>query len=200
MNTVFEYNPYILEHHLTEISDTENELLVEQALEANDKKRPKLRDNEFNVKMDDTDETIKLKKLFLNNCHLLFDGLVEEMEQKPLFAYVSNRHSYDDYWHQHNLTSTINGVYYAKVPDDIGSLSIIDPEDGMEKKIIPLEKHIYFLPGWMLHKPNPPNSEEFRVSINIEYFSLSKPILKPDNWPSVDYEVFNRYTKRKIVW
>ena len=204
MNTVFKYNPYILEHHLTEISDAENELLIEQALDADNERRGDLNDNEYNVCMDITEETTKLNNLFVNTCHSLFDGLVMEKPKYREFsdgcAYVSNKSRYDSLWHQHLLTSTINGVYYARVPDDMGSLSIIDPEDAMEKKIIPLEKHLYLLPGWMLHKPNPPTSEEFRVSINIEYLSLKRPILKPDNWSKDEYDVFNRKTGSSLIW
>ena len=44
------------------------------------------------------------------------------------------------------------------------------------------EGYIYFWPHWLDHKPNPQkNSNEWRVSINLELLTTSRPIVKNTN-------------------
>jgi hypothetical protein len=69
-------------------------------------------------------------------------------------------------------------VYYPSVPDKTATFSIKDEFNNEHE--IEVEKGMMLLqPGWMCHKPNPPKySNKHRVSINIGYLSLTRPLLK----------------------
>ena len=212
MNTIYLNNPWSLEHHLTEITDEENDKLIEQSIYTDEVERPNLEKYNYNCNLPRTDETMKLKSLFFDLCAKYFlindgHGNVKPIthlertcdEHHDASCYVSTNVRYDNIWHAHLTRSTINAVYYAQVPDDYGTLSIMDV-DGIEKRFPPLERYIYLIPGWMVHKPNPCKSSIPRVSVNMELFSTYRPVLNPANWTEEQYGFLNRKDGSFILW
>jgi hypothetical protein len=203
MNTVFVNHPYVLEHHLKEISDEENDQLIEQSIKADEIGRPELDVGAYNVRMDKTDVTNKLKSAFDELCYEYFFNITKVDRNcdrtSDACTYVSTNTRFDAVWHNHQLKCSINSVYYAQLPDEDGTLSIMD-NDGVEKRFLPLERYIYLMPGWMIHKPNPCRSNTPRVSINMEFLTLEKPILKPDHWDDEQYGIFGQDQKAYVMW
>jgi len=118
---------------------------------------------------------------FLKICFHNFNNInVLPRNKKVMWAYVQNKERYNSVWHNHKNTTTINAVWYPSVPDESGTLAIRDGE-GIGN--IPVkEGWIYFWPYWMDHKPNPQkHSMDWRVSINIELISDTRPYFKPTN-------------------
>ena len=95
-----------------------------------------------------------------------------------MWSYVSTKDYYQNKWHSHVRTCTINAVYYATVPDPTGTLSIKHEWEDEEIIIQPQERTMILFPGWTQHKPNPPKySNEYRVAINMGYFCVTRPLL-----------------------
>lgn len=86
------------------------------------------------------------------------------------WANVYNKDSFRTNLHTHELTSTINGVFYLNVPKDIG------PEEGglliayedQENIFLPDNCELVIMPSWMGHGPQPHSSTENRIAINME--------------------------------
>jgi hypothetical protein len=199
MELVFYKNPFIWKHQLLEITSVENEKLTKQAIEQF--KKPKEGSGGFNINLNSSPETKKLFFLFEDICKKLFNNITSQ-KLKPgniVSAYVQNKDKYDSVWHNHVNHCTVNGVYYSSVPDNTGTLSIIDG-GGIEKEILVEENYIYLFPGWMLHKPNPQkNSLQYRVSLNLEWLCFTRPILKSELFTKEEYESLS-INKSLIVW
>jgi len=194
-NLVFGGNPWLIEINLSEkITDEFNKILTIEAIESDTKERELLDAFHYNTRMVDTENVKKLYKIFKDECYVWFRNIDKHLPrpQKTLAcSYICTGKRYDSVWHRHTSKTTINGVYYTQIPDDSGTLSIMD-DDGMEKKFLPLEKHLYLMPGWFLHKPNPCNDPDVpRVAINLEFLCLTRPILKEENFDIKEYENFD---------
>jgi len=118
---------------------------------------------------------------FLTICKRNFDNLQIVPNNKAVcWAYVQNKEKFNSVWHNHKRTASINAVWYPKVPDPTGTLSIRDGEGVTD--IAVQEGYIYFWPYWMDHKPNAQkNSNDWRVSVNIELFTSTRPVHKETN-------------------
>ena len=196
--------PWLLRLNLSDvIDDGTNDKLVEQSIESDNKERSNLEEGSYNTRMDDTWEIKNLYNIFKNVCHKFFSNLPENcMSMNPSkslgCAYVSYGYKiYDSYWHNHFYRASVNGVYYASVPDSDGTLSLL-VENGEEVEIKPFEKHLFLMPGWLSHKPNPCKSEEPRISINMEFLSNTRPILNPNNFDIKTYQQWDK--KSLILW
>ena len=193
MHLVFEDFPFVINIDLSnQIDDDLNNRLLEQCIESDNRERASLRKGTYNTRLSSTDEVRYLNNIFIEQIHKLFSNVpkhcMSENPNKSLgCAYVSYDDRYDSYWHNHCNRATINSVYYASVPDKEGTISVM-LDNGQEGKITPLEKHLYLMPGWMLHKPNPCKSKVARASINMEFLSDTRAILKPDNFDISEYE------------
>ena len=203
MHLVFEDFPFVINIDLSnQIDDDLNNRLLEQCIESDNRERATLRKGTYNTKLSNTDEMKYLNNIFIEQIHKLFDNIPKEcMSENPNkslgCAYVSYDDRYDSYWHNHCNRATINSVYYASVPDKEGTISVM-LDNGKEGKITPLEKHLYLMPGWMLHKPNPCKSKKARASINMEFLSDTRAILKPDNFDISEYQSWDY--KSFILW
>lgn len=137
----------------------------------------------YNVLLDPRLNTTisKIYNDFLKICEMSFDNLQVSPNNKSVcWAYVQNKEKFNSVWHNHKRTTSVNAVWYPKVPDSTGTLSIRDGEGVTEIQI--REGFVYFWPYWLDHKPNPQkHSNDWRVSINIELLTLSRPILKNTN-------------------
>tara|TARA_A100001515_G_scaffold133136_1_gene122113 strand:+ start:665 stop:1327 length:663 start_codon:yes stop_codon:yes gene_type:complete len=214
----YTYYPWLLKIDLSDlVTDELNDELAKQCIDSDKKERPKneennrknaanpnnLNKNSYNTLMDTTKEMKYLYDIFNQKIHKYFSNLPDECKSenphKGLgYAYVSyGKKRYDSYWHNHCNRATINSVYYVKVPDSNGVLGLLW-EDGEERKLKPLEKHLYLMPGWLSHKPYPCDNEDPRISINMEFLSETRAILKPENFPTKLYEDWDKGAL--IVW
>ena len=90
------------------------------------------------------------------------------------WAYVSSRDEYRGGRHHHLNTSTINGVYYLQVPPvdpgalHTGALNFFDSEGLPFMRLQPRENDLLIFPNYLLHEPEPIDSDAHRIAINVE--------------------------------
>ena len=116
---------------------------------------------------------------FLSECLFTFQPFtLHPSSRSTCFAYVQNHERGASVWHDHLLTSTINGVYYLYVPDAEGQLWFMFRETLL--KVTPEEGWLYLFPRWLLHKPTPQRSPEHRISLNVELITNECPLARDD--------------------
>lgn len=86
---------------------------------------------------------------------------------KKSFTYCTNIHDNNLVWHNHLLTSTINSVFYLKVPKSSGGQLEIKYEDK-HIGFFPKENDLLIFPNFLNHAARKPESADYRVSINQE--------------------------------
>lgn len=146
--------------------------LVDQHLQEKSFK-PDYRHTTHNFKVNtDIDYFENLYDNFEKICHRIFKDLkVSERNDRACWAYVSNEsdHSGKDVIHNHLLTSTINGVYYLKVPESCsGSVSFFNQNKQEIFSYQPKENFLIIFPNHQNHCANVSNTKEYRISINLE--------------------------------
>lgn len=77
--------------------------------------------------------------------------------------------------HNHNATSTLNAVFYLKLPKEGGGIEFIDEEMVSHQLNSPEIDKIYVFPYWLSHRPLPHTSNDIRISFNLEYFCVERP-------------------------
>lgn len=102
----------------------------------------------------------------------------EHLRDIRTWIYCQNNQHNRSVWHNHMNTSTVNAVFYIDPPEeqDGGGLEVCL---GQNVFTIPVKKNfIYMFPYWMDHRPLAQKSEKWRVSVNVEYFCNTRPIVK----------------------
>jgi|TARA_B100000035_G_scaffold248885_1_gene217646 hypothetical protein len=137
----------------------------------------------FNYRIDrlnfdvcDNQSKLLLKPLF----DIFFDlskqnfNLKEKTPNYKFWSFVSNKDRNASVLHDHSNTAIANGVFYLKSP------KVKDPKSGglliKKSRSIFAKKHIFpviegtliIFSGDLLHKPLSVNTEEYRISINME--------------------------------
>ena len=109
-----------------------------------------------------------------------FESLVESfydvstrLNKPGLFTYVQNDSKFSPVLHHHLHTSTLSGVFYIDPPNEGGELEFIIGERIFRLK--PERNKLYIFPGWLYHRPLPQRDRLERISINMEYFCVSRP-------------------------
>ncbi len=195
-------SPFLFHHNVTALTDDENEKIVQHAIGQFQNKIDDTRAN--NVLVDHTPEIDKLANIFYDICEDWFENIERQIENTyshQIWAYVQTKDAFVSEWHSHVNQCTLNGVYYAAVPDPTGTLSYINVGGEIET-VTPKERELFIFPGWTIHKPDPQqDSNDHRVTINIEYLSLKRPILSPDKF---SYDQYCRFTNnnfpKAVVW
>ena len=95
------------------------------------------------------------------------------------WIYVQNNIRSNNVWHNHVNTSTINAVFYIDPPQEGGELQLL--LNNTIHSVKPEKNKIYIFPYWMDHRPSSQVDPEWRISVNIEYMCLKRPILKKHN-------------------
>jgi len=95
------------------------------------------------------------------------------------WIYVQNNVVSTNIWHNHVKSSTINAVFYINPPQEGGELQLLLHNTMYSVK--PEKNKIYIFPYWMDHRPSSQVDPEWRISVNIEYMCLKRPILKKQN-------------------
>lgn len=140
----------------------------------------------------ENDSSGYLKKLyggFLSSCFKIFGHFDVAKESKSTcWAYCSNKNDFNSYWHDHNRV-TINSVYYINIPDNSGGpLFFRTTKDNNEYEIFsyyPKNYDLVIFPNYLEHKPIPPSSSEYRISINMEI--ICKNISSQDIFKKVHF-------------
>jgi hypothetical protein len=124
-------------------------------------------------------------ELYRNKIEIAFRQLIhdhfvigEQLREIKTWIYCQNDKFFNSVWHSHIDTSTVNAVFYIDPPE---------PEEGgglelrfLEQSIkVPVQKNmIYMFPYWMDHRPLPQTSKNWRVSVNVEYMTNTRPVVK----------------------
>lgn len=109
----------------------------------------------------------KLYNNFFNICLNMFGPFsLSKLYRPNCWANVYNKDSYRSNMHNHIRTSTINAVFYLKMPKEDGGISVI--YNDQKFVFLPDEFEMIIMPSWMPHEPMPHNSLQNRISINME--------------------------------
>ena len=148
-------------------------LKVDYIIEKNYKNRSKNgyvggMNGDFNYKIINPNDKFfdKLYDRFLTYSKNIFgDFSVSSKNQTTCWCYRSIGENYILKYHDHKMTSTINGVYYYKLNQG-DSISFL--QDDEEFVYHPEQEEMLIFPNDLLHKPNKPTKDCYRYSINME--------------------------------
>lgn len=113
-----------------------------------------------------------LYNFFFNTVINLFgDVKLSPIHKTWCWANVYNKESFKTNAHNHIKTSSINSVYYLKMPKDIsddeGGFNLYPP--GSEPiRFQPDEGDLLIMPNYTIHEPLFHSSMDYRISINME--------------------------------
>jgi|TARA_B100000035_G_scaffold303163_1_gene301464 predicted 2-oxoglutarate/Fe(II)-dependent dioxygenase YbiX len=94
--------------------------------------------------------------------------LTQEEPNYKFFSYVSNKDRNVSVLHDHTRTALANGIFYINVPKGDGGELLIR-KSKYEDLIFPvLEGDLMIFHGNIKHRPLPVNTEDYRISINME--------------------------------
>jgi len=135
-----------------------------------------------NTSYDDPEYTSIISNKFLNLIKDNFDNLGDQINEVELWIYVQNNIHHRTGWHNHATTSTINAVYYIDPPKDGGEIQFFYPRgDEKELTVKPEVDKIYIWPYWLYHRVLPQKDSSWRISVNLEYYCKTRPIIKSKN-------------------
>ena len=116
-----------------------------------------------------TDFFDNLYDRFIQKCYEIFGDITVREDNNPTcWCYVGTHENYIRFYHDHTLTSTINGVFYYQVNEGDGITFL---ERGREKVFNPDENELLIFPNNLLHTPNRPVKLEYnrrRYAFNLE--------------------------------
>ena len=92
-----------------------------------------------------------------------------------LNLYIQNQNSRSIY-HNHLKGSSLTATLYLALPKKGGELSFIVGDKTVDIKV-QLDK-LYVFPSWLFHAPLPQEDDMDRICINLEFFSLQRPVHK----------------------
>jgi hypothetical protein len=118
----------------------------------------------------------KLYQYFFNTVNELFGPLkLSDRHKTWCWANVYNCNDFKTNMHDHKHASSINAVYYLKIPADIGL-----NEGGLNIKVsdsvinfLPEEGDLIIMPSNVLHEPQSHSSAQFRIAINMEICTVN---------------------------
>ena len=126
----------------------------------------------YNFKLDDNYKNFSdyIYSEFLTYSKTLYKEIKLLSEnKKDCWAYVCNKYESVPVIHNHLRTAIINSVYYLTVPDkQSGSIDFFDDDLNIIYSHYPKEEELLIFPGYLNHRPNISNSDEYRISINME--------------------------------
>ena len=99
-------------------------------------------------------------------------------EKTPFGIYVQDNEDSINQFHSHFQASLVATLYLDPIENESGGeLEIVIPPSE-PLKIIPRKDYIYFIPGWLLHRPLPQKRKTPRFCLNWVYTSNRRPIHK----------------------
>ena len=131
------------------------------------------KDKGYNVIYDNEILCKKVTTAFHNIVHDEF-LVTDQIDTTKLWNYVQNNEHSICVNHNHVRTTTINAVFYVNPPAEGGGLEYI-LDDGVHY-LQPKPNKLYVMPYWLYHKPTPQKDEDWRISFNIEYKCMARPV------------------------
>ena len=113
-----------------------------------------------------------LYNFFFNTVINLFGNVkLSPIHKAWCWANVYNKDNFKTNAHNHIHTSSVNGIYYLKMPDDIDS-----DEGGLnlhlsDSKVIqfqPDEGDLLIMPNYAVHEPLFHSGSDYRIAVNME--------------------------------
>ena len=140
-----------------------------------DKLSSELTTGGYNTEYDDEAYRRTIEKAFLNIIEDTF-RVSDSFVPVKTWIYVQNKERFNSVWHTHVNTSSVNAVFYIDPPKKGGGLNL--RLNGKEVVIYPAVNKLYMFPYWMEHRPLPQDDDDWRISVNIEYFCAQRPVVK----------------------
>ena len=106
-----------------------------------------------------------LYNIFISNCKNLLNNFSLSNERFWLWSYYTDKNYTLTQYHNHQRTSTINGVIYIKTVDNCG-INFIDENDKV-CYYEPNDFDLLIFPNYVKHKPVA-SKLETRISLNLE--------------------------------
>lgn len=103
---------------------------------------------------------LQYSKLIFGNFHLI------ENNKNKIWCYFSTQNLYHEVWHNHEKTSTINGVYYLNMPEKGGTIRFKYLDEVID--YLPNENDMLIFPNFLDHCPMQPFGSKPRIAINME--------------------------------
>ena len=95
------------------------------------------------------------------------------------WANVYNKNNFKTNLHNHIRTSSINAIYYLKLPKDMleneGGLIVVPSGSREELLFLPEEQDLLIMPNYILHEPQYHSSLDYRIAVNME-ICINQPI------------------------
>ena len=141
--------------------------------------KPKIKFNNNNFGEHNVEFTNKLfnkmmYKKFINISRKLLNKFtIHKDSNEKSFVYCINKHDYDNVWHDHKSTCSINSVYYLKIPNAEGGQLEVEYK-GNRFDFFPKENDFIIFPSYLKHAPKKPETDEYRISINFELLCNEK--------------------------
>ena len=118
----------------------------------------------------------KLYQYFFDTVSKLFGPLKLSPKHKTwCWANVYNCNDFKTNMHDHKHASSVNAVYYLKIPTDIDL-----NEGGLDIKLgnniinfLPEDGDLIIMPSDLLHEPQSHSSDQFRIAINMEICTIN---------------------------
>jgi len=106
-----------------------------------------------------------LYNIFISRCKKLLNNFSLSNNKLCLWSYYTDKNSNKSIYHNHERTSTINGVIYIKTVDNCG-INFID-ENNKVCYYEPNDFDLLIFPNYVKHKPVA-SKLETRISLNLE--------------------------------
>jgi len=123
-----------------------------------------------------TDNNGDFKNLYaylLSTVNTVFGPLsLADRNKSWCWANVYNRDNFKTNLHNHIKTSSINAIYYLKLPHDISGEEggLVIAKNKMQEPILfmPDEDDLLIMPNYVYHEPQIHSSLDYRIAINME--------------------------------
>lgn len=104
---------------------------------------------------------------FVEYSKLIFGNFcLSEKNTTRSLCYFSTENFYNEIWHAHKQTCTINSVYYLSMPEKGGTIQFKYFDNIVD--YLPNENDILIFPDFLEHRPMKPIGNKPRISINME--------------------------------
>ena len=122
----------------------------------------------------------KLYDYFFKTVESVFGVMDTSVKHRDwCWANVYNKDNFKTNLHNHIRTSSINAIYYLKLPKDMseneGGLILISDVTREELLFLPDEYDLLIMPNSTYHEPQPHSSLDYRIAINME-ICIDQPI------------------------
>ena len=129
----------------------------------------------YNFDAGSSPEFDKLYDTFIEACEHIFGKLtISSNNRRNCWVCVSDRYTNQSV-HNHKDSAVINGVYYFSVPDiKSGKLRFYDEANLLLNEFQPTPNTLILFPNYLHHQPSNCDSDEYRISINMELLCEEK--------------------------